>query len=123
MTTELKITVYKEPTEYKATDDVYVQLALHGKRYMCFEKGQILKIEHKQRPPNQGNDYWCVFVLLDIEPTKIMDGYSQQLIPIIHEPWLQIIKVSHEENEKLRTKFSDIEEGYKRAIRAMAEKK
>ncbi len=124
MATELTIRQYKDPAPlYKATDDVYLQLALRAKRYYVYEKGQIIKIVHHPRPSNQGNDWWEVVVVCSIAPSDLVDGYSPVLAHISREPDLAAIQTLQEEIEKTREKFSNIEEGYKRAIKAMMEKK
>ncbi len=124
MSTELKINVYSDPSpKYKATDDVYVRLALHGSKWVTYHKGKITKIEYNQRPPDRGGDLWQVSVILDLESTRISDYSAPTLVHVSHEEFLSLIKNMQDGEDRLRQKFADIEEGYKRAIKAMAEKK
>lgn len=124
MSTELKINVYSDPSpKYKATDDVYVRLSLHGARWITYHRGQITRIEHNPRTPDRGGDFWQVFVVLDLEPTKISDYSTPSLVHVSHEEFLALIKEMQDGDDALRTKFANIEEGYKRAIKAMMEKK
>ena len=124
MSTELKINVYSDPSpKYKATDGVYVRLFLHGARWITYHKGQITKIVHNPRPPDRGGDFWQVSVVVDLESTKISDHSTPALVHISHEEFLVLIKGMQDGEDALRTKFANIEEGYKRAIKAMMEKK
>lgn len=124
MSTELKIFVHEDPSpKYKATDDVYVRLALHGAKWLTYHKGQITKIVHNPREANRGGDFWQVFVVVDLETSKISDYSSPVLVHASHEEFLTLIKGMQDNEDKLKQKFADIEEGYKRAIKAMAEKK
>jgi len=123
MATEFSIRVYEDPTaEYKATDDVYLQVALSGVKYYTYVQGQITAIVHFPRPSNQGNDYWEIKVTSSIDPDKLVSGYPPRLVPKRNKFWVQTVQALQEEIEAQRKRFESIEEGYKRAIRTMMEK-
>jgi hypothetical protein len=122
--TELKIRIYRDPApKYKATDDVYVQVALVGSSYFQHVKGQIIRVVHTERPDVNGGDYWEVFVVIPVDPDDLVGSQSAQLVHVSHEPWLLMIRRLQENEAQMKQKFANIEEGYRRAIKAMMEKK
>jgi len=120
MATELKIPLYNDPTpDYKATDDVYVKLALLKHSYYVYVIGQITAIVHHPRQANLGSDWWEVKVVVSLDPDTL---HSQGAATLVHkkdEQWVRLVTSLQETLEEQRRNFSNIEEGYRRAIKTM----
>lgn len=120
MATELTIKLYSDPADgYKATDDVYVKLAVLKHSYYVYVIGQITAIVHHPRQANLGSDWWEVKVVVSLDPDTL---HSQGAVTLVHkkdEHWVRHVTSLQETLEEQKRSFSNIEEGYKRAIKTM----
>lgn len=120
MSTELTIKLYSDPADsYKTTDDVYVKLALLKHSYYVYVIGQITAIVHHPRQVNLGSDWWELKVIVSIERETLHSHCTPTLVHKKNEQWVSLVMTLQETLEEQRRNFSNIEEGYKRAIRTM----
>lgn len=120
MSTELTIKLYNDPTpDYKATDDVYVKLALLKHSYYVYTLGQITSIVHHPRQANLGSGWWEVKVIVSIERETLHSHCTPTLVHKKNEQWVSLVVTLQETLEEQKRNFSNIEEGYKRAIKTM----
>lgn len=120
MSTELTIKFYKDPSDsYKTTDDVYVKLAVLKHSYYVYVIGQITAIVHHPRQANLGSDWWEVKVVVSLDPDTLHSHGAPTLVHKKDEQWVRLVTSLQETLEEQRRSFSNIEEGYKRAIKTM----
>ena len=120
MSTELTIKLYSDPADsYKTTDDVYVKLALLKHSYYVYVIGQITAIVHHPRQANLGSDWWELKVVVSLDPDTLHSQGAPTLVHKKEEHWVRLVTSLQENLEEQKRNFSNIEEGYKRAIRTM----